>query len=452
MVSAARTRGGRSTLSLLRTARFFLALLDALLLLAIVGATEVHRAALQTVGKETAPTIIAAQHVEAALADMDADAADDLLEPEKTASSALQAFETRRVEAAQALLGTAEHITFGDAERMPIQSLQVGLGSYARLVQRARDLHERGDPGAVAAYREAAGVMDTVLVPAADAVDRGNSELLERAYAAETFRASVTRALIVLLAFITLAVFAAAQMMLSQRVHRTFNPLLFMATLVVSALALFAVHAESRSQEALREAKEDAFTTVHALWRARATAYAANSEESRFLLDPAHAEQHQRSLVSHLDAVASPPSGLSPEQLLAAVRERRRIEGFSGYLADEVNHVTFRGDRDAAWNTLAAWQRYRAFAPQILQLERSGQPRKAIELCVGTKEGQAGSAFQEFDAALGEGLRLDQIAFEDALGRSESALAGLEVGAGLAAGLVAVLVFAGFAPRLREYR
>ncbi len=448
----ARPKKGSSTLGLLRTARISILILDALLFLAVVSATEVHRAALKTVAKDTAPTIIAAQDIKSAVADMDADAADELLQAPRASTALLQSFETRRVEAARAIVATAENITFGDAERMPIQSLQVGLGSYERLVQRARDLHERDDASAVATYREAADVLDTVLLPAAEALDRGNDDLLERTYRAGTFRSSGTRFLIVFAGLILLGVLASAQTMLSQRMHRTFNLPLLAATFAVCAVSLFAVRAVSRSHEGLREAKEDAFATVHALWRARAAAYAANSEESRSLLDPAHAAEHQGRLRSDTDAVANLPAGLSPEQLLAAIREQRHIDGFSGYLADEVSHATFAGEREAAWKTMDTWQRYAALTAQVRLLERAGQHRKALELCTGTGEGQAGRAFQDFDEALGQALAIDQSAFDAATNRAGWALSGLEAETAFAAGIIAVLVVAGFAPRIREYQ
>ena len=437
---------------MLRLARLVLLALDVLLFLAVISATEVHRAAVKTVGKDTAPTIVAAQHIKAAMADMDADAADQLLQPPKASSASLQAFETRRVEAARALMGTAENITFGDAERLPIQTLQVGLGSYERLVQRARDLHERDDPAAVAAYREAADVMDTVLLPAADALDQGNEDRLERTFRSQSLRSSGVRVTIVFVALLTLGVLTSAQTMLSQRMRRTFNPALLGTTILVCGLSFFALRTLWQSHEALRVGKEDAFATVHALWRARAAAYAANSEESRYLLDPAHATEHEGRIQADSAAVANPPSDLSPEQILAAVREQRRIDGFSGYLADEVNHVSIPGDRDASWRTLAAWQRYTALALQVRALERSGAHRKAVELCTGTNEGQAGEAFQAFDRALGEALAIDQSAFDAAVDRAGSALSRLEAAAGLGAGLIAVLLFAGFAPRIREYQ
>jgi len=130
-----------NTLQILQGSRAALIALDVLLLIAAIAGARVHRDAMKTVGKDSAPSIIAAQHIKSALADLDADAANELLGAPGAMSDAVKAYEARRVEAAEALIAAAENITYGESERTPIQSLQVGMGTYERLIQRARDLH-----------------------------------------------------------------------------------------------------------------------------------------------------------------------------------------------------------------------------------------------------------------------------------------------------------------------
>ena len=441
-----------STLRLLKTARLVILLLDALLLMAVVSATEVDRAALKTVGKDTGPSIIAAQHIRSAMAAMDAEAANELLQPPASSRAAMQNHETRRVEAARALIAAAENITFGDAERMPIQSLQVGLGTYERLVQRARDLHERDDPGAVAAYREAATVMDTILVPAAADLDRANSDFLKKTYRAQNLRSSATRFFAILLALSTVVALAFSQMMLSQRMHRTFNPPLLAATVVTLVLAAFTMHALSESHESLKIAKDGAFTSVHLLWQARAAAYAANADESRFLLDGANGAKDRQDFQRNTDEVAEIPAGLDAAQLEAALREGRQVGGFSGYLADELNRTTFHGEREAALAALAALQRYREADAQVQLGEQGGRRKDAGDLRAKSTAGQSARAFRAFDDALWNTLVIDQAAFFNSIGQGYAAVHNLEWEAGIAILFSMVLVFTGFAPRIREYQ
>jgi hypothetical protein len=141
----------------------------------VVGA-RTHRAATKTVGRDTAPSIIAAQHIKTAMAGMDAAEAGALLGKPARIPQMLQTYEARRLEASKALIAAAENITYGDQERVPIQTIEVGLGNYAELAQRARDMHD------VAAYRQAADLADSKLYPAADALDKANRDALDRIY------------------------------------------------------------------------------------------------------------------------------------------------------------------------------------------------------------------------------------------------------------------------------
>src|SRR5215471_12750868 len=84
----------------------------------LLGIAE-QRQAMQTIGKDTAPSIIAAQHILAGLADMDANAANEFLDQPGQNQEVVKAYEARRQEVIHALLAAAENITYGDAERIP---------------------------------------------------------------------------------------------------------------------------------------------------------------------------------------------------------------------------------------------------------------------------------------------------------------------------------------------
>jgi hypothetical protein len=269
-----------NTLRVLKLSRAAVLTLDLLLLLAVVLGARVHRGAMQTVGKDSAPSIIAAQHIKSALADMDANAANELLGPSGTMQDAVAAYESRRVEASKALIAAAENITYGDSERKPILALQLGLGSYERLIQKARDGHESGSSGtAVAAYLDAAALMDGVLLPAADALDQANNQVLEHTYESQSSRSVAARVFVLIAGVLALLALAAVQLLLSDRMHRTFNPALLCATLFTLVLTVYAWQAMERERHQLKVAKEDAFTSIHALWRARAIAYQANGDQ-----------------------------------------------------------------------------------------------------------------------------------------------------------------------------
>ncbi|MGA2597618.1 MAG: hypothetical protein ABSH09_11595, partial [Bryobacteraceae bacterium] len=296
-----------NTLQILKGSRAALVALDVLLLIAAIAGARVHRDAMKTVGKDSAPSIIAAQHIKSALADMDADAANELLGAPDTASDAVKAYEARREEAAEALIAAAENITYGESERAPIQSLQVGIGTYERLIQRARDLHERGDAKFVAAYREAAKLLDETLLPAADALDKANNEVLERTYQGQSVKSLSARTFLVLVGLSLLGALVGVQIFLARRMRRTLNLLLLAATLLVGATLRYTAGAMVTEQRQLKVAKEDAFMSIHALWRARAVSYWANSDESRYLLDKEHAAEHERDFFTKSAMLAKLP-------------------------------------------------------------------------------------------------------------------------------------------------
>jgi hypothetical protein len=440
-----------NTLQILKASRVALVALDAILLIAAITGARVHRDAIKTVGKDSAPSIIEAQHIKAALADMDANAANELLGAPGTMPEAVKAYESRREEAARALIAAAENITYGESERAPIQSLQVGLGTYERMVQRARDLHESGDMKSVAAYGDAAKLMDETLLPAADALDKANNDVLERAYEGQSGKSSWARALLVLTGLVAMGGLLAVQVFLTRRTRRTLNALLAAATLLVAGTLVYAVSSMGAEQRQLKAAKEDAFTSIHALWRARSIAYWANGDESRYLLNPARAAEHERHFVTKTEAMAKLPAGMNLEAVAAAERRETHVEGFSGHLADELNNITFAGEREAAIATLLHFEEYLGLDRQIRQLERGGKHREAVELCTGSKEGQSNWAFDRFDKALGATLDINQAAFESAVSKGFSALDGLEIQVSVMAAAIAVLIFLGLAGRIREY-
>jgi hypothetical protein len=444
--------GKWNTLRILKVSRGALLALDLLLLLAVVLGARVHRSAMQTVGKDAAPSIIAAQHIKSALADMDANAANELLGPSGTMQEAISAYEARRVEASKALIAAAENITYGESERKPILALQLGLGSYERLIQKARDGHDSGGSGAaVAAYRDAAALMDGVLLPAADALDQANHQVLEMTYQSQSSRSFAARAFVLIAGAFELLGLAAVQVMLSNRMHRTVNPALLGATLFTLILTVYAWQAMERERYHLRVAKEDAFTSIHALWRARAVAYQANGDESRLLLDPPNSKGHEDAFMAKSASLASLPTDRSREQVIATLRRGAHVNGFTGYLADELNNITFDGERAAAIQSLVTWESYLDIDAKIRSLQRQGQTRQAVELCLGNAQGQSNWAFDQFDRALLATLDINQKAFDASVDKGLSAIGSLEIKALAVAIVIALLCFAGMAPRIREY-
>ena len=326
-------------------------------------------------------------------------------------------------------------------------------GTYERLIQQALDLADSGQPEfAVRYYRHAGLMLDDALLPAADDLDRANDVVLERMYKSESRRSFSSLAVVVLLGLLLLAALVCLQIFLSQRMHRTLNPLLLLATAIALWLTLLASASLGREEHHLKVAKEDAFTSIRALWRARAAAYSANGDESRYLLDPLHAADYDESFFAKTRSLVSLPPSVPASYVIAAAERGSATPGFTGYLADELNNITFAGERVAAVQMLEDFERYMAIDAEIRRLERSGQHQAAINLCVGSSEGQSDWAFAQFDQALLRTLQINQTAFDQAMKQGLDEVGeGLEIKAAVAVVLIAILVALGLAGRMREY-
>jgi hypothetical protein len=432
-------------------------LLTGLYCVAVVASVWDYRKDLKTIGDDTAPSIIAAEHIKANLADMHSHAANLLLDKPGVNVAAAKDYERRRLEVVKGLLDAATNVTYGDAERVPLQILFDKLGTYQETVAQARTLHEKGDTAYLAKYREADRVHHQGLLPAADALDRANREELDHSYRKQRAAEWGYLAVLVTIALALLAALVLTQVFLYRRMRRRLNPALLAATVLAAGFLVWILTALGAAAAGLRLAKEDAFESIHALWLARADAFDANGEESRWLLDRAQAAIHEKGFREKVTRIAKPPEGKSLTALAAEVDKLKAIDkrtlpkGFTGYLADELGNLTFPGEREAAVDTLKHFDRYVAIDDEIRKLEKDGQHAAAVALCLGSKPGQSNWAFEQFDAAVGKVIDLNLREFDAAIAQGKRRLAGLEWWAVIVATGAAALAYFGLRPRLREY-
>ncbi len=386
------------------------ALSAAFVLMAVVGLDR-HRHALRTIGRDTAPSIIAAQHLRTTFAWAQADALRCLAGE----AGAAAAYDGHRREAADELVAAAENITYGDAERVPVRRMVDGFGRYGAAVARGRALAGGPSPAALA---DADRVLHDGLLADADALDRANRDALEQGYAAERSGAAWALAGTCAAAASLLGGLVGTQAFLTRRTRRVLNPPLVVASALTVAMLAWLVVAMAGSAADLRSAKFDAFDSISALWQARA--YGVDGYAAR-LAGPAAAARAAAD-----DArLAAPPGGMTLDGVVSAVDAGDVPQEFSGYLAAELRNVTFPGERDAAADTLRSYAAYEA--------------------------GGGGAAFARFDAALGRTLEVNQSAFDASVGRGLDALDGLGTWAALTAGAISLAAYLGLRPRLREY-
>ena len=130
---------------------------------------------------------------------------------------------------------------------------------------------------------------------------------------------------------------------------------------------------------------------------------------------------------------------------------------FSGYLANELNNITFVGEREAALSAATYWAKYLAIDGQIRSLDRSGDHAGAVALDIGTNEGQSNWAFDTYDQYMAQTIEINQKSFDGSIQAIFTDLGGTtSLGADtllpILSLLIAVLVWFGLQPRIAEYR
>lgn len=423
-----------------------------LLLLVTISGVQEQQQAIKTIGKDSVPSILVAQRIKDALAGMDANAVNELLAPPGKNQDAVKAYEERRQVLADRLVSAAENITYGEAERKPIQTLQRVLGEYIAKLQQARDFHQRGDAtGVLTAYREAAKIMDEKLLPAADALDKANLDILERIYEQERFASARSLFLVIISGLILIGVLAVIQLFLYYRMRRILNFMLLAATAILILFLGETTQAFLSSAHNLKVAKEDAFDSMHDLRQARALSYSANADESRYLLDTALASTHDQAFFNKVNKIAELPRGETFEAVIAASAKGAKVNGLKGLLGEELNNITFPGEREAAVANLSKLGDYVAIDKQIRQLQQSGRHQEAIALCVGNQPKQSNWAFDQLLKANQNAFDINDKAFNDAIAQASKELNAFESATPVVAIFVASLTLFGLLPRLKEY-
>ena len=446
------------------------ALAASLILFWIVGADVIADAkqGVQTIGRDTAPSVIAAQQIRAHLANMDASAANVTLTRGDAQTQAWKDYAAEQAAISDHLVSAAQNITYGDAERKPIVAIATGAQRYADLIGQARAVMASGDQKqntvpdpALALIRQAGAMMTAALLPAADALNDANETVLNETWTNR--KAAFAREDIGFIAagVPTLIILVALQLFVASRTRRLLNPGLLAAAALMAGGIIWAGFSAGSAATALASAKQDAFDSIRAMWKTRAIAYSANADESYFLLDSANkqtfAAAFQKKMLDLADKEFIAKS--SRQQFLGAVSafQRRGCVNdnrapFHGQLGVELLNVTFEGECEAAGNLYKTLAVYLDIDGEIRDLDAAGQRDAAIALNVGVEPGESNYAFDQFDKAVGKVLDINQGAFDSSIAAADSRLARLPWMIGVGGALVGLLAFLGLRPRLNEYR
>jgi hypothetical protein len=445
-----------STPQLLKAALYMTWGASLLLATVIISGVQSQRQAIQSVGKDAIPSILTAQRIKDALVGMDANAVNELLikpgEDPQSSKLTLEGYEERRRAFAERIILAASNITFADAERKPIETLQLNLGDYIAKLQRARDFNERGDAnGALTAYREAAQIVDNILIPAAEQLDRVNLQELDKTYSQQGIKTIGSLFLIFIAGTVLIGVLVITQVFLYLRMRRILNPMLLGASAIAFLFLAHSAQSIVSASQNLIVAKENAFNSLYALRQSRALTYGMNADESRYLLDKANAAKHEQAFFAKANQIIKLPTAIPWSNVTATLAAGNKVDGLSGFFGTAMNNITFAGEREALIETISTFGQYLDIDTQIRQLERSGKYAEAIRLCIGYNPGQSNFAFDKFKDAHQKLQEINQKQMNKAIDQGFQDISGFEIKAVVAAVTISVLAALGMGDRIKEY-
>ncbi|MFD7878112.1 hypothetical protein ACFV5G_29125 [Streptomyces sp. NPDC059766] len=452
----------------LRLLRAASVLLAAVLAALVLAAGLAMNGTWNSVADRDAPRTTSAAGLDLALNDMDAQAANILLSSGDAGEGRLQTPYTKGVgfygdarrDIGHDLRTLAVAAQGSTADEKTVESLTDDFAEYQELIGRAleNDGRRGGKPAALADYRRATDLLRTRLLPAARTLVASNNSHFDTEYASA--RSALSSQLIAALAvgLLLLAVLGVLQWYLARTFRRILNPGLLAATVCTLLAVILGAQLLSGSADRLRVARHDAFDSVVALARARAVAYDANADESRYLLDPARREQYADSFLAKSQALY----GLKGASLSTydaelattwqAYRSDHRDLRFTGEFRRELDNITFPGERAAAERTVETYSVYERDDRRIRALLAAGEERQAVEFCMDWQPGTSNAHFAAWTAALDRVAGINRAHFASSVAEGRSAVHDVLPWVGgllCAAVLLGVL---GLRPRLAEFR
>lgn len=442
--------------------------LTAALALLLLLAGQAATGTWDSVADRDAPRTTSAADLNLALNDMDAQAANILLSNGNAGQGrlvtpydkAIGFYGAARREIGHDLRALAVAAQGDRADERTVESLTDGFAEYQELLGRAleNDGHNGGKAAALADYRRATDLLQQHLLPDARALVESNDRAFDGQYARARSGLSAQLVAVLALGALLLAVLGLLQWCLARRFHRVLNPGVLAATVCTLVAVVLGAQLLSSSAADLRVARRDAFDSVVALSRARAVAYDANADESRYLLDPERRDRYARSFLAksqQLYGVKGATPGTYYDGLAAtwkAYRDDRNDLRFTGEFRRELDNITFPGERAAAEKTVDAFAVYQRDDRTIRALLAAGREHEAAEFCMGWEPGTSNAHFGEWMAALDQVTGINRAHFESSVREGRSTVGVLLPWAGGLLLAAAALTALGLRPRLAEFR
>lgn len=424
-----------------------------------IGTVRQHERAVRTIAFDAAPSVMQAFGIKTAIQRMDIDVLIRLLSAQIDLDSdyTKEEFESRRISVGNDLVAAAKNITYGEAERVPIQNIQNSFGTFLMKAQEISDTLANTENSAHGLYLDFFKLVKEKLGPQCEVLNKVNADILDNIYQSEKSSTNLFRGLVAVIGLTMIFLLVYIQFYLSWRFRRRLSPPLIVATIAVTVFTHHLYTALLESSEQLRIAKEDAYDSLILLSDARSHAYAALADQSRTLFDPKNAEEYQKDFVFNTGRVAHLEKGLDYATVISQAQDLQRrkkkmsVHGFDGLLADELENVTFDGEAQDVLDALRYYSQYEEYNDKLQKMVKDGALDDAIRTCVGFAPDQRMFLFSRFDDAVGQALKVNREKWSSAATLSLAKLDGLVSGSFLVSVLVLVCVCAGLFPRIDEY-
>jgi len=375
------------------------------------------------------PLAAAAQQIYRSLSDADATAASAFLSGGAEVEALRRRYEIDIAQAGAALAKAAADVGGEPEAEAQVNELSRQLPVYAGVIETARANNRQGLPAGAAYLREASGLMQSTLLPAAQRLYSIDYERLKAEQASATAVPWFSLGLAVLL----IAGLVATQRMLTRRTNRLLNVGLVVATGAVVVGLLWGGVASFLVSSNVDSGRTAGSAQVDTLVRARIVALQCRTNETLTLVALGNGKRYEDEFQELSGSIA----GGGRDDLLAAART---AAGDESELARTI---------DAAADNVTAW--FAAHA-RIRELDDGGQYTEAVRLAVGDAPDGAAAAFGQLDENLRLAIAQGRTVFYADTSRAARAMTVMVPGLVALAALAAAGIAVGVWQRLREYR
>ncbi|WP_430791640.1 hypothetical protein [Actinoplanes sp. G11-F43] len=393
---------------------------------AAFGDVRGRSALITDVAGVSGPVSVDAQTLYRALADADATAATAFLATEGESATLRDRYLTDVARATAALTVALRDADGENAARLGVVADQLPV--YTGLVETARANQRLGVPLGGAYLREASGLMQQTILPAAAGVlDRTSEHLAGEQEEAAGFPWAAT-----LMTVLLVVALVAAQVLLARRSRRILNLGLVAASAVVALALLWSVIALGVSGRRLDTGRRDGTALVELLANAGRASLQARANESLTLVARGGGAEFEKTFAARMDELIGRDGtgGLFARALARAPSDDRPLIGEA---------------RDAA-------VRWRVLHDEVRAADDGGDWNRAVELATADGPEALPAVFARLDDSLLRALDAGNERVERQAGRAGGALTGLAAGLVVLTGGLVAAVGAGFRPRIGEYR